>query len=230
MPRSRSALPIALAVAICACSPSTTDPATTVTTGGPTTTVTQATTEPGSPGTTVSTGEVTLSFPDEVGAGTLFEVFWSGDALADDWVAIVEVGSPVSSWVSYFYTRDGSPGELVAPLEEGDYSIRFVEDATNEVLIELPIMVTPLVVSLEAPDQVAPGATFDVTFTGPDGPGDYITIVEAGSPPSAYLDYKYTNVGSPLTLTAPDSPGNYEVRYATGGEAVVIATLPILVD
>ena len=40
------------------------------------------------------------------------------------------------------------------------------------------------------------GATFQVTWTGPNGPSDYITIVAAGA-------------------TAPAAAGNYEIWYAS---------------
>jgi Ca-activated chloride channel family protein len=188
------------------------------------------TTVPATTGTTGKTGDVTLSFPTEVEAGAAFDVTWTGEALPDDWVAIVEVGSPATSWLSYFLTRDGSPGELVAPVEDGAYLIRFVEDATGEVLVELPITVTPYEATVEAPDRVEAGAEFEVTWTGPDGPGDYVTIVPVGSAPSFYLDWDYTTAGSPITLTAPDEPGDYEVWYATGGVAVILASQQIIVD
>ena len=78
-----------------------------------------------------------------------------------------------------------------------------------------PISVTPFEITLDAPAEVNAGADFEVTWTGPNGPGDYITIVLAGSPEGAYLDYAYTTEGSPLTITAPDTAGTYEIWYAS---------------
>jgi hypothetical protein len=75
--------------------------------------------------------------------------------------------------------------------------------------------VRPYVVTLDAPDEVNAGAQFEVEWTGPDGPSDYITIVPAGSAEGAYLSYAYTRDGSPATLTAPDDPGAYEIWYAS---------------
>ncbi len=83
--------------------------------------------------------------------------------------------------------------------------------------------------SLDAPDEVEAGADFEVEWTGPDGPQDYITIVPAGSPDGTYLDYAYTAEGSPITLTAPNEPGNYEIWYASDREDGTFARFDIVV-
>jgi hypothetical protein len=72
-------------------------------------------------------------------------------------------------------------------------------------------------------------AQFQVAWTGPNGPQDYITIVAAGSAPGAYTSYEYTTRGSPITLTAPSSPGNYEVRYQSDRVTGVFKSIPIVV-
>ena len=76
-------------------------------------------------------------------------------------------------------------------------------------------MVTPFSASVTGPADAATGATFAVEWTGPDGPGDYITIAPAGSPEGTYLSYFYTYAGPKGTLTAPDESGDYEIRYVT---------------
>jgi Ca-activated chloride channel family protein len=82
-------------------------------------------------------------------------------------------------------------------------------------MADRPITVTPYTITLDAPLQVQHGAQFQVAWTGPDWPGDYITIVTARSPPDTYTSYAYTNTGSPVTITAPDAPGSYEVWYVS---------------
>ena len=78
-----------------------------------------------------------------------------------------------------------------------------------------PITVTPLAITLQAPSEVSKGASFQVAWTGPNGPQDYITIVAAGSAPGSYTSYAYTANGSPVTLTAPATAGSYEIWYAS---------------
>jgi hypothetical protein len=45
-----------------------------------------------------------------------------------------------------------------------------------------------------------------------------------------YLDYKYVNGGSPLSLTAPDDPGDYEIRYVSERVPdLIFRTIPLVV-
>jgi Ca-activated chloride channel family protein len=176
---------------------------------------------------TTADGEpLRLVFDGRVDAGTRFEVRWSGPTQPEDWVALAAIDSPATSYISYFNTSGDPPGQLVAPVEEGEYEIRYVD--SGEIVVTGRIRVLPLEVTLEAPEAVEAGDDFEVTWIGPDGPGDYVTIVAAGSPPGAFLDYGYTTEGSPLTLTAPEEPGDYEIRYATERESgLTLATIPI---
>jgi Ca-activated chloride channel family protein len=73
--------------------------------------------------------------------------------------------------------------------------------------------VKPYTVVLTAPRSVKVGRTFLVTWRGPNGPADYVTIVAVGAAPGAYGSYAYTRDGSPATLTAPTTAGDYEIRY-----------------
>jgi Ca-activated chloride channel family protein len=180
---------------------------------------------------TVGAYSVTLEAPDEVEAGTEFEASWTGPNGPGDYVTIVPTGADVGAYEAYYYTSTGASGTLVAPVEDGDHEIRYVSGSTNETLGSIPITVTPFTVTLDAPDSVDAGANFDVEWTGPNGPGDYITIVEAGAPDGANLSYAYTSQGSPATITAPDDPGDYEVRYASDREgAFTFASVPIEVN
>ena len=157
---------------------------------------------------------VELTPPESVEGGREFEVAWSGPDGPRDYVTVVPVGSAEGFYESFFYTDLGSPGILVAPVVVDTHEVRYVT-GQGETLGSVEISVTPLVVTLQAPEEVNAGSSFQVTWTGPDGPSDYITIAPAGSPVGSYLDYKYVNSGSPLSLTAPDQPGDYEIRYVS---------------
>jgi len=174
--------------------------------------------------------EITLELPVEVAAGTEFEVTWSAIDAPGDYVTIVPAASPEGTYESYFDTVDGPTGTLVAPMTEGDFEIRFVSGLDSATMAASTIVVTPLEITIEAPVLVAAGSDFEVTWTGPDGPSDYLTIVTAGAAEAAYLDYAYTTEGSPLTLTAPEEPGSYEIRYRTDRLGGVFASIPITVE
>ncbi|HUP14596.1 MAG TPA: hypothetical protein VM848_00860, partial [Acidimicrobiia bacterium] len=173
---------------------------------------------------------ITLELPVQVAAGTEFDVSWEAIEAPGDYITIVPAASSEGTYESYFNISDGPTGTLVAPMADGEFEIRFVSGLDSATLAASTITVTPLAITLEAPPEVAAGSDFDVTWTGPNGPGDYVTIVPAGAVETAYLDYAYTTEGSPLTLTAPAEPGAYEIRYRSDRLAGVFATIDITAE
>lgn len=171
----------------------------------------------------------TVTGPDSVVANTEFEVAWTGPNGPGDYVTIVKAGVPAWTNEDYFYTHEGSPGKLLAPLEAGAYELLYITGSDVIVHVRVPIAVTAASATVDGPDDVARGAQFEVSWTGPNGPGDFVTIVSKGAEPTAYLGYVYTSAGSPGTLTAPDEGGDYELRYVTGTGSVVLASVPIVV-
>jgi Ca-activated chloride channel family protein len=97
------------------------------------------------------------------------------------------------------------------------------------IQVRRPITITATSATLDGPDEVGHGAPFQVAWTGPNGPGDYVTIVPLGSAQGTYLSYANTNAGTPAALTAPESGGNYELWYVAGQDTTIIGRAPILV-
>jgi Ca-activated chloride channel homolog len=114
----------------------------------------------------------------------------------------------------------------------GDYEIRYSSElqSPNPTMAMTVISVVPAVITLDAPEAVAAGSSFEVEWTGPNGDLDYITIVPVGSEEGAYMSYTYTSQGSPLSLDAPEEPGDYEIRYASDRVAGTFASTPIRVE
>ncbi len=181
----------------------------------------------GQAATTLTPIEASLDAPYEVAAGGELEVGWTGPAYSDDYVTIVAAGADEGSYDDYAYARDGSPSTLTAGAEPGNYELRYVVGQSGRTLASHPVIVFAVGATLEAPDSVAAGATFQVTWDGPDGQDDYVTIVEAGAPEGSYRDYAYTRHGNPSELTAPDGLGAYELRYVMGQSLVTLASRPI---
>jgi Ca-activated chloride channel homolog len=177
-----------------------------------------------------ATGPASLEALDTVDANTEFEVAWKGPDGPGDYVTIVAAGAATWTNEDYFYTTDGSPSTLLAPLEPGAYELWYVMGSDSSVQARRPITVTAATATLEGPKDVDRGAPFEVSWTGPNGPGDFVTIVPAGAEASVYLSYFYTRDGNPGTLTAPDERGDYELRYLPGQADVVMTSLPISVE
>lgn len=168
----------------------------------------------------------TVSGPAQIGAGSAFEVEWTGPANARDFITIVAEGAHDRSYLSYGYASSGSPATLRAPDQPGSYELRYVTGQSNKVLARQVTLVTEVEASVTGPEQVAAGSTIEVNWSGPDNRGDYLTIVPAGAPDRQYLSYAYTRDGSPASLRAPNFPGPHELRYVSG-QNTVLARWPI---
>lgn len=83
--------------------------------------------------------------------------------------------------------------------------------------------------TLRAPAEAPAGATFPVAWTGPDNPGDYLTIVPQGAADDSYGNTTYTRQGTPLSLTAPIDAGAAEVRYVAARSRTILARAPVLI-
>lgn len=172
----------------------------------------------------------TLDAPADVQAGSKFNASWTGPNGPKDYVTIIAVGKAAWTNESYFYTNAGPTGSIVAPIKPGAYEVWYVTGLDPAPQVRRPITVTPFAITLEAPDRVKAKTDFQIKWTGPDGPSDYITIVPAGSADGTYTVYAYTASGSPITLTAPSGTGNYELWYASDREKGVFARRPIVVE
>lgn len=158
----------------------------------------------------------TLDAPEQVAAGSEFEVIWTGPNHQSDYVTIVEIGADEGSYLGYGYTQHGSPTDVTAPDGLGTYELRYMHGPTDKTLATRAIEVTAISGTLDAPDSVAAGADFDVSWTGPDNQSDFITIVEVGADAGDYGDYAYTKNGEVSEISAPDAVGTYEIRYVLG--------------
>ncbi len=178
---------------------------------------------------TVIGSEITLSVPTEVEAGKAFEITWTGPDGDRDYITVVPADAADQSYKQYFYTRDGSPMTFTAPIEPGQYELRYQSDRESGVFARKGFTVIGTEINLQAPESVMANSLFDVTWSGPDGDRDYITIVPADASEGVYKSYKYTRDGSPLTLQAGIEAGSYEIRYQSDRESGVFARIPITV-
>jgi Ca-activated chloride channel family protein len=175
---------------------------------------------------TVSSIEATLSAPAEVTQGTPITVEWTGPNNQGDYITIVPKDTPEGEYKNYTNTNTGSPLKLTAPIEPGEFELRYVTGQGNKVLARRPIVILAAQVTLAAADEGIAGAPLAVTWTGPNNAGDYITVVPKELPDGQYQNYTNTSAGSPLNVTLPIEPGEAELRYMTGQDAKVLARRP----
>jgi hypothetical protein len=170
--------------------------------------------------------EATLDGPAQVAAGAKFSVKWTGPNNDRDYIAY---GNAARPYIAYEYTKAGSPVELTAPDEPGQYELRYFLGAGDTIIGRRPITVGAVSASVTAPQSAAAGAKIRITWQGPNNPRDFVTIVKAGTPEKQYAAYEYTSKGSTLDMRAPDIAGEYEVRYLTAQTYATLATAKMTV-
>ncbi len=172
--------------------------------------------------------QVSFTAPSSVPAGAEFSAAFSGTPAEKDYLAISEKGSGDRNYVTYKYFRTGNPIPMRTPDDPGEYELRHMTD-DYKVVSRKPLVVTPVTAEVTAPDSVAAGSDFQVSWTGPDHPKDFVTIVQKGTPERQYKGYFYTKAGNPGKLRAPDEAGDYEIRYLTGQKYYTLASAAIVV-
>ena len=178
---------------------------------------------------TVTPATATLMAPETAIAGETLEVEFTGPPPAGgDFVTITKSDAADRSYLSYAYTRNGSPAKIRMPIEPGAYELRFVQ-GNEKVLARKAIEVTKALATVLAPETAFAGETIAVEFTGPPaGSGDFITVTLPDAKPRKYNDYAYARNGSPAEIRVPLEAGEYEIRYIQGNEKI-IAKQPISV-
>ncbi len=119
---------------------------------------------------------------------------------------------------------------ITAPGDPGDYELRYIHFHSKKVIGRADIKVTPVKASLQIPASVKVGATFDITWKGPGGYDDFLTIALPSQAPNMQVSYASVYGGSPLKMTAPQKPGTYEVRYIlfTGRKLLGKTTIEVI--
>jgi len=171
----------------------------------------------------------TLEVPAQVSAGKSFAVKWTGPNNAKDYITIVRKDVAAHVYANYQETSKGNPLQLLAPIETGEWEVRYVTDRSKTVLGRAPLLVVSNEVTLSAPAEVVAGTVVTASWTGPNNAGDYLTLVPKDLPDGQYGNYTYTTKGSPLTLTAPIAEGDAELRYMTGQGDKVLQRIPLRV-
>ena len=170
---------------------------------------------------------VFMQAPAEVSGGSNFAVEWAGPNNPSDYLTIVAKGADEGTYTNYVYTRDGNPITLSAPLEAGDYEVRYMNDNEDKTIASIPVKVIATSASVQAPSEAMAGSAVEVNWSGSTSDSDYITIVEAGADEGAYADYIYTRDGNPLRIQTSFETGSYEVRLVNDNEDRVLARTPI---
>ena len=182
-----------------------------------------------SAGIEVTAVEASLSVATDAMVEAPIEVTWTGPDNHNDYITVVEAGGPEGTYGDYTYTRKGSPLTVRGPKTPGVFEVRYVTGQAKKVLASQKVTVKPLGATLKVPDQVAPGASLEVSWTGPNNPKDFIAVAKKGAPAVSYESRALSRAGNPAALFAPSSAGSYELRYVLNKGNQILVSVPIKV-
>jgi len=173
---------------------------------------------------------VQVKAPDEVKAGSPFKVTWEGPDASGDYISIAEKGTDDDSRVNRTFTDKGSPLTVRAPDTPGNYEVRYILSESDSALARKDLNVISVSASITVSDTLMVDTPIEVEWTGPDNPGDYISVAERGTDDDSRVNRTFTDNGNPLTLRTPETPGSYEFRYIMGqsDRAVARKTVSVL--
>lgn len=97
---------------------------------------------------------------------------------------------------------------MTAPGIVGDYALRYVHGHSRKVIGRADLKATLVEVGVTVPATAQVAVDLDVTWQGPDYPGDYIAIVRPGQGADQRINYTYTKKGcrcrcAPLQIPLP---------------------------
>jgi len=183
----------------------------------------------------VTASQVRISAPSGLIAGTEFSITWDGPRAKGDHLF---VASPQMDHNKYYLGSDrihkvtaGLTANFIAPVDAGDYEIRYYSRANGRTLAKLAISVAPHAVNIDAPRTVAPGSEFEYSWEGPDAKGDFLFIAESNMAANKYYigAGHLTKHGPTGKFTAPAKPGVYEIRYFSARNGAALAKRVIMV-
>jgi len=174
---------------------------------------------------TVTEVTATVVAESALPAGGKATVSWAGPNYPQDYIAVSKPGA--DGYVTYTYTRDGSPLEVQLPAEPGAYELRYVMRQKTRVLATTPINVAMVSATVTPPVTLQAGARAKIEWTGPNAAQDYIAVFPVGS--DRYSAYAYTRDGSPVDLQLPAEPGAYEIAYVQRQDKKKLAIVAVTV-
>ena len=180
-----------------------------------------------------ATATATITGPETVEIGAMFDVAWGGPGADEDYIDLVPPGyTKTHGELSYGYTEDGNPVSMRAPGTPGDYELRYVWNAPQgrTVIANAAIKVVDAAVAIVAEPSIGIGQNLSVKWRGPNNNGDYVDIVPRGYKlTSGEKSYAYVSDGNPVELKLPGETGDYDVRYVlqSADGRTVLKTVPL---
>lgn len=188
--------------------------------------------------------EVALAAPqglilsrDTLAAGEVLEVKWGFEGRPDDILFIAATEMDENRYPTGNHQRHvvghGPVARLVAPASRGRYEVRYFSPSAGGILYRENVQVTSPEVTLQAGREALAGDRIEVSWTGPQAPGDLVFVAPINWAKDVYPTSRGDRVDAMLGTSAqvpvPGSAGNYEIRYYSFANGATLAALPLTV-
>jgi Ca-activated chloride channel family protein len=172
-----------------------------------------------------------LEAPESVGQGTVFTINWRGPNQNGDRIELARPRDPMGTSLAVVDVRPHvGTAQLNAPVEAGQYELRYIAGVDGDVLATRPVQVAAVTASLTPPEFIAGGGEFEVTWQGPGAAFDEVQLAAANAPPGDRIEGARVGIpGRPVRLDAPAEGGEFELRYWSAFSNTVLARTTVRV-
>jgi Ca-activated chloride channel family protein len=176
---------------------------------------------------------VTLEIdPPRPAAGGVVHIQYWGAPKGLNWVMVSAANSPPGEYLVRA-RADAPAGEVAMRIPDSllSFEARFahgLEDGAYRIVGQLAFETRLSPARLTVPERIENRTPLVIDWTGPDLPGDRITLAPAEGGDGDFSACLFTTVGTPLTLTSPVIPAKYMVRYVSSfGRVLARAPLEV---
>ena len=149
----------------------------------------------------------------------------SNDRPSTDWVALIKIGDPDTSYFSWAYTGGAPNGsvQLAMPTTPATYRVKYFLNntltvgATGNSVLVVPDIPFPTLFATPTLVEIGESGTLDLFYTAPTTrtSTDWIAMYRVGDPPGEEIWWQYTygEAGGSYSFPSPIDLGEYEFRY-----------------
>jgi Ca-activated chloride channel family protein len=168
---------------------------------------------------------VALKADVQATAGSDVLVHWQGYNRPGDFLVIVAPEATVEDYRLKSPITE-NPVKVRAPRETGVFQIRYVTD-DHAILGTRALRLSAAEVDLYLPNRIPLGQLIEITWYGPDEPGDFLAIAAKDAEPGSFVSTVKTSTGSPTLMRAPDRTGSFVLKYISAGDDKALGSIPM---
>ncbi len=168
--------------------------------------------------------QVTITAPDEAGAGTEVDLSWDAPKTAEAKITLEVAGEkPKFHSNPHLYIKGKKEGSMRMPSTAGDYILRWYNLSDRIIVTEKAIKLTEEVVTINAPDEAGAGTEIDLSWEAPKTAEAKITLEVAGEKPKFHSNpHLYIKGKKEGSMRMPSTAGDYILRWYNLSDRIIV--------